>query len=108
MTSSSPARSATPAAPTASPWPASAPTRTPRSSPHLDRYLPRTDLRYDQPAALLHLGTHHAARFTEPDGLWDRWVRALAHLRDHPAYTPEEQRRWTDLHCDFANGWIRP
>ncbi|MFJ3087450.1 DUF6000 family protein [Streptomyces sp. NPDC086838] len=33
---------------------------------YLDRYLPRIDLRYDQPAAL----------------------GALPHLRDHPAYTP--------------------
>ncbi|MFJ8707695.1 DUF6000 family protein [Streptomyces anulatus] len=82
---------------------------------YLDRYLPRTDLRYDQPAALgallrldAHLGTHRAARFTQPDGLWDEWVNALAHLRDHPDYTPAERRRWTDLHCDFANSWTRP
>lgn len=46
---------------------------------YLDRYLPRTDLRYDQHAALgallrldAHLGTHHADRFTRPDGLWDQ------------------------------------
>ncbi|MEU0097331.1 DUF6000 family protein [Streptomyces sp. NPDC006267] len=82
---------------------------------YLDRYLPRTDLRYDQPAALgallrldARLGTHRAARFTQPDGLWDEWVNALAHLRDHPDYTPAERRRWTDLHCDFANSWTRP
>ncbi|WP_329099262.1 DUF6000 family protein [Streptomyces sp. NBC_01439] len=81
---------------------------------YLDHYLPRTDLRYDQPAALgallrldAHLGTNHADRFTQPDGLWDQWVNALAHLRDHPAYTPVERRRWTDLQCDFANGWSR-
>ncbi|WP_327133407.1 DUF6000 family protein [Streptomyces sp. NBC_01343] len=81
---------------------------------YLDHYLPRTDLRYDQPAALgalLHLdgrlSTHHADRFTEPDGLWDRWVNALAHLRGHPSYVPNEQRRWTDLQCGFANGWAR-
>ncbi|MCX5011954.1 DUF6000 family protein [Streptomyces sp. NBC_00555] len=52
-----------------------------------------------------HLGTHRADRFTEPDGLWDQWVNALAHLRNHPGYTPAEQRRWTDLQCDFADGW---
>ncbi len=82
---------------------------------YLDRYLPCTDLRYDQPAALgallrldAHLGTHHADRFTQPDGLWDHWVNALAHLHDHPAYTPVERRRWTDLQCDFANGWTLP
>ncbi|WP_258873143.1 DUF6000 family protein [Streptomyces sp. M7] len=82
---------------------------------YLDRYLPRTDLRYDQHAALgallrldAHLGTHHADRFTRPDGLWDQWVDALPHLRGHPAYTPVERRRATDLQCDFANGWRRP
>ncbi|MGW1071361.1 DUF6000 family protein [Streptomyces sp. NPDC002537] len=84
-------------------------------SAYLDRYLPRTDLRYDQPEALgallrldARLGTHHADRFTEPGGLWDRWVQALVHLRDHSGYTPGEQRRWTDLLCDFADGWSRP
>lgn len=78
---------------------------------YLDRYLPRTALRYDQPAALgalLRLGTHHADRFTPPGGLWDQWVNALSHLRDHPNYTPAEQHRWTDLHCDFAHGWTHP
>ncbi|MGW4230538.1 DUF6000 family protein [Streptomyces sp. NPDC004980] len=82
---------------------------------YLDHYLPRTDLRYDQPAALgallrldAHLGTNHADRFTESDGLWNQWVNALGHLRDDPGYTPTELRRWTDLHCDFANGWTRP
>ncbi|MFE9928899.1 DUF6000 family protein [Streptomyces sp. NPDC005533] len=81
---------------------------------YLDRYLPRTDLRYDQPAALgalLHLdarlGTHHADRFTEPDGRWDRWVQALAHLQDSPSFTPADQRRLTDLQCTYANGWSR-
>jgi len=81
---------------------------------YLDRYLPRTDLRYDQPAALgallrldAHLGTHHADRFTQPGGLWNQWVDALAHLRGHPAYTPVERRRSTDLQCEFANGWRR-
>ncbi|MGW1843520.1 DUF6000 family protein [Streptomyces sp. NPDC001966] len=82
---------------------------------YLDHYLPRTDLRYDQPAALgalLHLdarlGTHHADRFTEPDGLWDQWVNALDHLRGCPGYTPAEQRRGTDLRCAFANNWTQP
>ncbi|MFI6152173.1 DUF6000 family protein [Kitasatospora sp. NPDC051170] len=82
---------------------------------YLDRYLPQTDLRYDQPEALgallrldVQLGTHHADRFTGADGLWDHWVRALVHLRDHPSFTPDEQRRWTDLQCDFAAGWSCP
>ncbi|MGW0896204.1 DUF6000 family protein [Streptomyces goshikiensis] len=83
-----------------------------RLTAYLDRHLPRTDLRYDQPAALLrldaHLGTHHADHFTEPGGLWTQWVNALPHLHDHPAYTPAERHRSTDLPCDFANGWTRP
>ncbi|XCM34158.1 DUF6000 family protein [Streptomyces parvus] len=81
---------------------------------YLNRYLPRTDLHYDQPAALgallrldALLGTHHTDRFTEPDGLWDEWVKGVGRL-GHPSYTPAEQHRWTDLHCDFANGWTRP
>ncbi|MET8510088.1 DUF6000 family protein [Streptomyces sp. NPDC005077] len=82
---------------------------------YLDRYLPRTDLRYDQPEALgallrldAQLGTHHADRFTEPDGLRDHWVQALGHLNYHSSYTPDEQRRWIDLQCDVADGWSRP
>ncbi|MEU5224504.1 DUF6000 family protein [Streptomyces toyocaensis] len=75
---------------------------------YLDRYLPRTDLHYDQPAALgARLGTHHADRFTEPDGLWDEWVKGVGRL-GYPNHTPAEQRRWTDLHGEFANGWTRP
>ncbi|SED51395.1 hypothetical protein SAMN04490357_5019 [Streptomyces misionensis] len=80
---------------------------------YLDHYLPRTDLHYDQPAALgallrldARLGTHHADRFTEPNGLWDEWVRGAEH-QGYPSYTPAEQRRWTDLLCEFANGWAR-
>lgn len=82
---------------------------------YLDRYLPRADLRYDQPDALgallrldVRLGTHHTDRFTQPDGLWDRWVQALVRLSDQPGHSPDEQRRWTDLQCDFADGWTRP
>ncbi|MEW2324151.1 DUF6000 family protein [Streptomyces griseoincarnatus] len=82
---------------------------------YLDHYLPRTDLRYDQPAALgallrldTQLGTHHADRFTQPDGPWDQWVNALAHLRGYLAFTPVALRRSTDLRCEFANGWSRP
>ncbi|MFK0254466.1 DUF6000 family protein [Streptomyces sp. NPDC090445] len=79
----------------------------------LDRYLPRTDLDYDQPAALgallrldALLGTHHADPFTEPDGLWDEWVKGVGRL-GYPGHTPAGLRRWTDLHCDFADGWSR-
>ncbi|MFB6693404.1 DUF6000 family protein [Streptomyces virginiae] len=75
---------------------------------YLDRYLPRPDLDYDQPAALgallrldTHLGTHHADRFTEPDGPWDEWVAGTG--RSSP--TPAELHHWTDLQCDFANAW---
>ncbi|MFC7308377.1 DUF6000 family protein [Streptomyces monticola] len=79
---------------------------------YLDRYLPQLDLRYDQPDALgallrldAQLGTEHAARFTPPDGPWERWVNALPHLREQPGYTPADQCRWTDTQCDFASGW---
>nr|WP_217167302.1 DUF6000 family protein [Streptomyces sp. AC512_CC834] len=48
---------------------------------YLDRYLPRPDLYYDQPAALgalllldARLGADHAARFLAPNGLWQHWV----------------------------------
>ncbi|MFF3763871.1 DUF6000 family protein [Streptomyces sp. NPDC001922] len=58
-----------------------------------------------QVSAIRH--THHADRFTHPDGLWDQWVNALAHLRDDPTYAPVERRRLTDLQCEFANGWRR-
>ncbi|MFE6973458.1 DUF6000 family protein [Streptomyces sp. NPDC057682] len=80
----------------------------------LTAYLPRTDPHYDQPAALgallhldAHLGTHHAARFTEPDGLWAAWAEGVGHL-GHPSDSPAELRRWTDRQCEFANGWERP
>ncbi|MFB7459238.1 DUF6000 family protein [Streptomyces sp. NPDC056188] len=73
---------------------------------HLDRYLP------DALGALLRLdarlGTHHADRFTQPDGLWDQWVQALFRLSDQPGYSPDEQRRWTDLQCSFINSRFRP
>ncbi|MFC9388135.1 DUF6000 family protein [Streptomyces venezuelae] len=79
---------------------------------YLDRYLPRTELRYDQApvlGALLRLdaglGTSYAERFTAPGGLWDEWVDALPHLHGDPYWTPEAQRHWTDLRCDFADGW---
>ncbi|MFF4454675.1 DUF6000 family protein [Streptomyces goshikiensis] len=65
---------------------------------YLDRYLPRTDLHYDQPealGALLHLdarlGTHHADHFTEPDGLWDDWGKGVGRL-GYPSHTPAELR----------------
>ncbi|MCF3182439.1 hypothetical protein IPZ70_21185 [Streptomyces polychromogenes] len=81
---------------------------------YLDRYLPRTDLVYDQPEALgallcldARLGTDRAARFTGPDGLWDGWVRARSHPDDRPYATPRELRRRTDLACEFTDGWDR-
>ncbi|MEU7071978.1 DUF6000 family protein [Streptomyces narbonensis] len=82
---------------------------------YLDRYLPRTDCRYDQPEALgallrvdAALGTSYAGRFVTPGGLWQGWVDAESHLREDPASTPEEQHRRADLRCDFASGWTRP
>ncbi|MEU4170780.1 DUF6000 family protein [Streptomyces sp. NPDC026665] len=81
-------------------------------SAYLERYLPRTDLYYNQPSALgallrldAHLGTHHVTRFIEPDGLWDQWVQVRVRPEDRSPYAPAEQRRWTDLKCDFADGW---
>ncbi|GAA0287705.1 hypothetical protein GCM10010302_27580 [Streptomyces polychromogenes] len=78
---------------------------------YLDRYLPRTDLMYDQEAALgalLHLdarlGTRHADRFTAPGGLWQRWAEARFGGRDPRWHEPGRLRRWTDLQCDFADG----
>ncbi|MGW4747845.1 DUF6000 family protein [Streptomyces sp. NPDC004290] len=81
---------------------------------YLDRYLPRTDLRYDQHKALgsllrldAALGTAYAERFLTPGGLWDTWVGVSPGLRDDPAFTPEGLRGWSDLRCDFADGWTR-
>ncbi|PKV82653.1 DUF6000 family protein [Streptomyces sp. TLI_146] len=78
---------------------------------YLDHYLARTDLHYDQGAALgalLHLdarlATHYADRFTQPDGPWNQWVEGVGRL-GYPSHTPAELRRWTDLQCGFANGW---
>nr|WP_062335055.1 DUF6000 family protein [Herbidospora sakaeratensis] len=49
---------------------------------YLDRYLPQTEKRYNQPhalGALLYLdgklGTNHANRFPTPDGLWETFTR---------------------------------
>ncbi|MDQ0485701.1 MULTISPECIES: DUF6000 family protein [Streptomyces] len=76
------------------------------------RQLPRTGLRYDQPAALgallrldARLGTRHADRFTRPGGLWGRWVDALPLLRGNPGWASAALRARTDRQCDFANGW---
>ncbi|MFF2194186.1 DUF6000 family protein [Streptomyces sp. NPDC058157] len=82
---------------------------------YLDRYLPRTDLVYDQPEALgallrldARLGGDRAARFTGTDGLWERWVRARSYPVDHPYANPGELRRWMDRECDFVDAWSRP
>ncbi|MFE0648779.1 DUF6000 family protein [Streptomyces sp. NPDC059534] len=76
--------------------------------------MPRTDLDYDQPAALgallrldAGLGTAYADRFTGPDGPWDGWVRARK-PSDESSYTPERLRRPADLRGDFADGWTLP
>ncbi|MFF4366914.1 DUF6000 family protein [Streptomyces sp. NPDC001594] len=53
------------------------------------------------------LGADRAARFTAPDGLWDRWVRARSYPDDRPYPTPVELRRWTDLACEFTDAWSR-
>ncbi|WP_254408128.1 DUF6000 family protein [Streptomyces sp. AC495_CC817] len=82
---------------------------------YLNRYLPRTDLRYDQPlavGALLYvdgrLGTAHAAPFTAPGGPYQRWVDAVLHEADHPAYAPDRELATMTRLCDFADGWTTP
>ncbi len=81
---------------------------------YLDRYLARPELDYDQASALgallrldAELGTAYADRIVAPDGPWDTWVRAQ-HGSDASALAPEGLRAWTDLQCDFADGWTRP
>jgi hypothetical protein len=68
---------------------------------YLDRYLSRTDLRYDQACALGalrfldgRLGTAHAARYLA-DGSWDRWARVYPNTSD-PA---REQAAFETLHA---------
>ncbi|MFF6786294.1 DUF6000 family protein [Streptomyces sp. NPDC012510] len=82
---------------------------------YLHRYLPRTDLRYDQPVALgallrldSRLGTAHAAPFTASGGLYHRWVEAVVHETDRAAYAPDRERETMDQFCDFAGGWSTP
>ncbi|MFF9041024.1 DUF6000 family protein [Streptomyces sp. NPDC014892] len=82
---------------------------------YLDRYLPRTDLRYDQPVAMgallyvdSRLGTAHAAPFTAPGGLYQRWVEGVVHESDGPAYAPDQQLAAMTRLCDFADGWTTP
>jgi hypothetical protein len=82
---------------------------------YLDRYLPRTDLRYDQPVAvgaLLHLdsrlGTRYATPFTRPDGPYQRWVDAVVHASDRDAYAPDREHAHMTRLCDFADGWSTP
>jgi hypothetical protein len=69
---------------------------------YLDHYLRRPDLRYDQDwalGALQHidasLGTHHSARFTAPDGLWQQW--STANRADAVV-----QERWLDSLCSLV------
>ncbi|MFD8205871.1 DUF6000 family protein [Streptomyces sp. NPDC059695] len=80
---------------------------------YLDRYLARLDLDYDQAAALgallrldAELGTAYADRIVAPDGPWDTWV-GERRSSDASSFAPEHLRAWTDLTCDFANGWTR-
>jgi Family of unknown function (DUF6000) len=69
---------------------------------YLDRYLPQTQLRYDQPwalGALLHidgrLGTRHATSFMTPNGLWQRWA-------DTGYGTPPEPEDYRRLIADLC------
>jgi hypothetical protein len=74
---------------------------------YLDRYLPRPDLDYDQPAALgalllldARLGTDHAARFLAPNGLWQQWSEGPPG-RDRDA--PDRYRELIGRLCSFAD-----
>jgi hypothetical protein len=69
---------------------------------YLDRYLPQTQLRFDQPwalAALLHLDrklrTHHAAHFMASGGLWPQWAAAT----QGPVVDPHEYQHRIDNMC---------
>ncbi|MFE0701065.1 DUF6000 family protein [Streptomyces sp. NPDC058872] len=72
---------------------------------YLDRYLPQTDLVYDQTFALstlLHLdsvlGTERASRYLAAGGLWQQWTDATSNtVRD-----PQEYRQVVDRLCSFA------
>lgn len=73
---------------------------------YLDRYLPRTDLHYDQHwaiGALLHLderlGSNRADRFLTPGGLWEKSATSR--------YGPAEQRRYLTRLCAFADDCMR-
>lgn len=74
---------------------------------YLDRYLPRSDLDYDQTAALgalllldAKLGTEHAARFLTPDGLWQQWLNG----RPRQDYElPDSHRQFMDELCTFVD-----
>lgn len=72
---------------------------------YLDRWLPHTDCRYDQDAAIgallyldTKLGTRNADRFLAPGGLWQQWAEG-----DN---TPDlaELRWFTDQCCILADG----
>lgn len=73
---------------------------------YLDRYLPQTDLVYDQTFALstlLHLdavlGTERASRYLAAGGLWQQWTDATSNMvRD-----PQEYRQVVDQLCSFAS-----
>ncbi|UUU28143.1 DUF6000 family protein [Streptomyces sp. DSM 40750] len=82
---------------------------------YLNRYLPRTDLHYDQPVALgallyvdSRLGTAYAAPFTPPDGPYQRWVDAAIHESGRHAYAPDREQSTMERLCEFADGWSTP
>ncbi|MGW5970910.1 DUF6000 family protein [Streptomyces sp. NPDC055186] len=96
------------------PWPAPGfherPADCPRTGGHSTEAEVASVTRHGRDRLLrldAHLGTHHADRSTQPDGLWGQWVNALVHLRDQTGCTPDEQRRRAGLQCEFANGWSR-
>ncbi|MBJ6633217.1 DUF6000 family protein [Streptomyces sp. MN3] len=74
---------------------------------YLDRYLRRSDLYYDQAAALgalllldAKLGADYAARFLVPHGLWQQWIDGPP-SRDREA--PNSYREFIGELCAFAD-----
>ncbi|ELP66657.1 DUF6000 family protein [Streptomyces turgidiscabies] len=74
---------------------------------YLDRYLPRSDLDYDQTDALGALllldartGTDRAAKFLAPDGLWQQWIEGPP---SKDRVDPDIYREFMGQLCAFAD-----
>ncbi|MDT0457024.1 DUF6000 family protein [Streptomyces sp. DSM 41527] len=81
----------------------------------LDRYLPRTDVHYDQPAALValprldaQLGTHHADQASpSPTASGTSGSMPWSTSATTRATPPPNSATGRLPHCDFANSWSR-